>query len=298
MRLRIIGNPIAGGGKARPRIEELTRLLQERGHAVDVMLTTKAGDALRWAGELPGDLDRVIVAGGDGTLNEVLNGLTDVSRFPIVQMPVGTANVLVRELKLPWRPAGVADNVEHGVVRKVDLGLIADMSEIHAPRRFLVVMSAGFDAMVIEDIHANRKGKLGFFGYIKPIWRTIRRYTPPVLSVRVDDGEPVSGAMVVVANSKNYAGIFTVADKAAMDSGFFDVCVLPKGKVLSLVGYALKAFRGGLSKVASVSYQRGRRVTIESATPVPVEVDGEYFGTTPVSVTIQPSCVPIVVPES
>ncbi len=296
MRLRIIGNPIAGGGKAKPRIEELTRLLQERGHAVDVMLTTRAGDAVRWAGELPNDLDRLIVAGGDGTLNEVLNGLHDVGKLPIVQMPVGTANVLVRELKLPWKPAGVADNAERGVVRKVDLGEISNAAMAQSPRRFLVVMSAGFDAMVIEDIHANRKGKLGFFGYMKPIWRTIRRYSPPVLSVRVDDGEPVSGAMVVVANSRNYAGIFTVADKAAMDSGYFDVCVLPKGKILSLAGYALKAFCGGLSKARSVSYQRGHRVVIDSSEPVAVEVDGEYFGTTPVCVTIQPACVPIVVP--
>ncbi|MEX2213743.1 MAG: diacylglycerol kinase family protein [Phycisphaeraceae bacterium] len=326
MKLRIIGNPIAGGGKAAPRIKALTALLQGRGHSVEVQLTTKAGDAKAWAGELPEDLDRLIVAGGDGTLNEVLNGLVDPSRVPIVQMPVGTANVLVRELGLPWKPAGVAEIVESGRVRLVDMGEIrmvadedtnqsASQSDVGPTltrplpgregsleqtsaswTRFLVVMSVGFDSMVIEDIHRNRKGKLGFFGYMKPIWRTIRRYTPPVITVRVDGQAMERGAMVVVANARNYAGLFTVAEKAAMDSGVLDVCVLPRGKVRSLVRFAWAAWRRKLSRVSGVQSLQGRSVMIESNTPMAVEVDGEYYGQTPVEVRIKPGVVPIVVP--
>src|SRR5689334_8274981 len=90
MKLLIIGNPIAGGGKAKPRIEELVKRLTAAGHEVEAKLTRKAGDARAWANQVPPDIDRLIVAGGDGTLNEVLNGLNDPSRTPIVQMPVGT----------------------------------------------------------------------------------------------------------------------------------------------------------------------------------------------------------------
>ena len=360
MKLRIIGNPIAGGGKAAPRIKALTALLEARGHWVDVQLTTKAGDARAWAGELPeepGALDRLIVAGGDGTLNEVLNGLRDPSRVPIVQMPVGTANVLVRELGLPWKPAGVAENVDHGIVRRVDLceiralapspsqgegggeggserktvaaeesspsleatNLRPGTSQSTAPstsatptltqplpgeersqagwHKFLVVMSVGFDAMVIEDIHHNRKGKLGFFGYMKPIWRTMRKYTPPVITVLVDGQPEANSQMVVVANARNYAGLFAVAEKAAMDSGVLDVCLLPRGKVRSLIRFAWAAFRKKLSRIKDVKYLQGHHVTLESEPPMPVEVDGEHFGQTPVEVRITPGVVPIVVPK-
>lgn len=317
MRLQIIGNPIAGGGKAKPRIEELVALLEQRGHDVDVRLTTAAGDAERWAGELLTDrehtFDRLIVAGGDGTLNEVVNGLADPSATPIVQMPVGTANVLVRELGLPWEPQGVADLIESGTIMHCDMGEIesldvpiaaatSDAPIISTARRFLVVMSSGFDAMVIEDIHHNRSGKLGLRGYIRPILRTLANYTPPTLTITVDEGEPISGAMVVVSNSRNYAGLFSVADKAAMDSGVFDVCILPKANLAALLRYGFAAWRAKLSSLPDVTYLNASTVTIRTAEsdagPVPVEADGESFGQTPVKVRILPRMLPIVVPAA
>lgn len=300
MKLRLIGNPIAGGGKAKPRIEELSERLTAAGHSLEVLLTRKAGDAREWAGQNPQDIDRLIVAGGDGTLNEVLNGLVDPSRTPLVQMPVGTANVLARELRFPWKPQGVAHLIDHGIIRRVDLcearSLPADPAASLPWRRFLVVMSSGFDAMVIEDIHHNRKGKLGFFGYMKPLWRTIRRYSPPKLRVRVEGGPVVEGAMVVVANAANYAGLFSVATQAKMDSGQLEVCVLQRGSVPSLMRYAFAAWRRNLSRHTTARFLQGTRLTIESDAPVAVEVDGELLGQTPVEVRLTPATVPIVVP--
>ena len=314
MKLRIIGNPIAGGGKARPRIEELTRLLRADGHVVDVQLTTKAGDARAWAADIPDDIERLIVAGGDGTLNEVLNGLADPSRTPLVQMPVGTANVLARELKFPWTPQGVANLVNTGIIKRVDLcearkqptttpapAPAPATAPAPAPdswHRFLVVMSSGFDAMVIEDIHHNRKGKLGFFGYMKPIWRTIRRYNKPTLRVSVDGAAPIEGAMIVVANAANYAGLFTVAHQARMDSGELEICVMQEGSITSLIGFAFAAWRRKLAGMKGVTFVKGKSLTIESDQPVAVEVDGEWFGFAPVEVRLTPAVVPIVVPVS
>lgn len=301
MKLRLIGNPIAGGGKAKPRIEELASRLTAAGHTLEVLLTRKAGDAREWAGQNPADIDRLIVAGGDGTLNEVLNGLVDPSRTPLVQMPVGTANVLARELKFPWKPQGVAQLIDHGVIKRVDLcearsTSAAATAECTSWRRFLVVMSSGFDAMVIEDIHHNRKGKLGFFGYMKPIWRTIWRYAPPRLRVSVEGGPAVEGAMVVVANAANYAGIFSVATQAKMDSGLLEVCVLQRGSVPSLMRYAFAAWCRNLCRHQTARFLQGTRLTIESDPPMAVEIDGEYLCQTPVEVRLTPATVPIVVP--
>lgn len=301
----MIGNPIAGGGKAKARIEELSARLKAAGHEVEVLLTRQAGDARNWAAQMNGDIDRLIVAGGDGTLNEVLNGLPDPARIPLVQMPVGTANVLARELLLPWKPQGVAQLIDHGIIKRVDLcearslctSVPSTSPEAAAPwRRFLVVLSSGFDAMVIEDIHHNRKGKLGFFGYMKPIWRTMRRYRPPKLRVVVDGQHKAEGAMVVVANAANYAGLLSVATNARMDSGSLEVCVMQQGSVPSLVRYAFAAWRRRLSRNTTARFLRGTRVTIESDTPVAVEIDGELFGMTPTEVRLLPATVPIVVP--
>lgn len=348
MKLWIIGNPIAGGGKAGPRIHQLRALLEARGHDVHVQLTTAAGDARQWSSELPGDVDRLIAAGGDGTLNEVINGLADPAAVPIIQMPVGTANVLTRELGLPWKPPGVADLVETGVVKRVDMGVLtfdkrmsstaeapgpqsapplteseasrspssdsfrdegdspkppappeppSTESEATAVRRFLVIASAGFDAMVIQDIALHRIGTLGLRGYAMPVFRTWRRYRPTELTVTLDGGDPLHAAMVVVSNTNNYAGLFQVAERAAMDSGTFDVCLLPRTSLPALMRYAFAAWRKRLHTLHDVMHVQASTIRITSPEPVAVEADGEHVGATPVSIRIAPAAVPIVVPR-
>src|SRR5204862_2064920 len=100
---------------------------------VEVYLTTGGGDAKRRAGCLEADVDRLVVAGGDGTLNEVLNGPCDPSRTPIALLPMGTANVLARELGLPREPVEIAAMIDGGAIRRLDMGLVGE-------RRFLMVV--------------------------------------------------------------------------------------------------------------------------------------------------------------
>jgi diacylglycerol kinase (ATP) len=312
MKLLVIGNPIAGGGKAGAKMAQLEGVLRQRGHDIEVRRTTARLDAMRWAGELPDDLDRLIVAGGDGTLNEVLNGLDDVGRVPLIQMPAGTANVLVRELRLPWKPTGVADLVESGKVRQLDMGVMSRLDAQHSEQedesqltsqRFLVLLSSGFDAMVIEDIHQNRTGKLGARGYVMPVLRTLRKREHARLRVTIDEGDQnmqqYDAAMVVVANSQNYAGYFRLADKASMDSGVFDVVMVPKITIGSLARYAWAAKRGKISSMKDVIYVHAKRLRIESEDvhgSVAIEADGEYAGRTPIEVEIKAGAVPMVVP--
>lgn len=287
MRVLIIGNPIAGRGRARRLIDDLIARLERHGHDVRALLTTGKGDARRWAGQVPGEVQRLVVVGGDGTLNEVINGLADPSRFPLTQLPLGTANIIARELNLPWDPAGVADVVTHGVIRPMDLGVMGS-------RRFIALASAGFDALVTRDIYENRRGSLGFRGYIRPVLRTLRRYRPPLLRVRVDDLPPATGAMVVVSNIRNYAGFFRITDQARCDSGFLDVAILHDGRIANLASCALSAFRGSLSRRSDVTMLRGRHIELDSDLPVPVQVDGDYVRTTPAVIDILPAALPFV----
>ncbi len=113
MRVLIIGNPIAGVGRAGRRVGELGRLLQDRGCEVTTRLTRGPGEARAFAESV-----------GDGTIYEAVNGLADPSGTPIAILGVGTANLLARDLNLPRTPQGVADLIHHGRTRMLDLGLI------------------------------------------------------------------------------------------------------------------------------------------------------------------------------
>jgi len=291
MRVALVVNPVSGRGRSGLLASRVAELLRAGGHRVEVHRSRGPGDVKERARELGDAEDRILVIGGDGTLNELLNGLADPTRVPIAQLPTGTANILAHELALPREPEGVARMLTGGRVRFLDMGLAGQ-------RRFLMVASAGFDAWVALEIQSSRQATLGYLGYAAPILRTLRDYVPPRLEVRIDDGPAVEGQLVVVGNMRNYGGLFTMADRARCDSGWLDVCILRNGSRGGLMRAAVSGLTGGLSGRDDVAYVTGRRVRIDSEQPVPVEIDGDPAGTTPLDIEIRPAHVPIVVPAA
>lgn len=287
MRVALIVNPISGRGRSPVLADRVAELLRREGHRVEVHRTRGSGDARELAGECEHSAERILVVGGDGTLNELLNGLEDPTRIPIAQLATGTANLLAHELRLPRDPRRVARLVVGGSVRMLDMGLVGR-------RRFLMVVSAGFDALVVQRIAQRRATTLGYLGYAAPILGALRHYTPPRISVRVDDHAAVEGQLVVVSNTRNYGGLFAMADLARSDSGHLDVCVLRDASVAGLVRAAVSALTGGLSRRDDVDYLTGRRIRVESEDPVQVEIDGDHAGTTPLDVRLRAAHVPIL----
>lgn len=291
MKVLVIANPIAGGGKAPRYVDELEAALRSHDCDVETFLTGASGDAKRRAGDIEDDVDRVVSVGGDGTLNEVVNGLADPSRIPIAQLPLGTANILARELGFHWTPDQVAKTVADGRVRNLDLGIANGT-------RFVAVTSAGFDAMVTRDIQKHRTGALGARGYLMPTLRSAMQYHAPTMRVTVDDGEPIEGALVVISNIRNYAGLFSIADQACPDSGHLDVCLFPNGSHIALACYLAAALTRTVSKVTNVNYMTGKKILVDSDEPVAVEIDGDYVGDTPLEVTVEPGALPMLVPKA
>jgi YegS/Rv2252/BmrU family lipid kinase len=302
VKILVVANPVAGGGRARPAADALAARLASRGADTELHVTTGPGDAAAAAAAHEGRVDRFVVAGGDGTLNEVLNGLATPWRTPLALLAQGTANLLARELGLPTDPEGIADVVLGGRVRRLDLATVRETPpDSGAParaRRFLLVASCGFDAQVVEVLARTRRGTLGFAGWLAPILRALATYRPPVLAVTVDAAQPFAAELVVVSNVRNYGGLFTVAERARPDSGHLDVVALERASRRNLVRAAVAARRGRLSRLPGVRYETGRSVAIRCAQPVPVEVDGEEFGATPVAIDLEPRVVPVLVPRA
>lgn len=307
MKAVVIANPISGGRQGSRRVQRLVDALATRRVGVDLHWTTGPGDAGARARALEAGVDRLVVAGGDGTLNEVLNGLRDYTRVPLALLPTGTANLIARDLQLPRRPDRVAELVAGsgtdgpgrsgpgGRVRPIDVGLVGE-------RRFLAVVSCGFDAMVVRAIQRTRTGSLGYRGYLAPIFRTLVDYRPPVLRVSLDGRRPRQVGLVLASNVRNYGGLFSATDRAQPDSGELDVCLFPSASVPRLVRYLAAGLVGRLSRLPEVVYRTARHVAIEGepegggAAGVPVQVDGDAYGTTPVTVELAPARLPVLVP--
>lgn len=291
MKVLVIGNPISGKGKAKKQINEFVDAVQGLGHQVEVFLTASAGQAFERARSVDSGTEALVAAGGDGTVNEILNGLADPSAIPILHLPVGTANQLALTLGLPRDPGKLAAILDQKIICRADMGIAGN-------RRFLMIVSAGFDAKVAEEINEHRGSRLGYSGYILPILKTAADNCPAKLKVMVDDHPPIIGCWVMALKVRLYGGLLVFADDARLDSGYFQVCVFSEGSVAGLLLYA----SAGLMRVAShfpgITRMTGKKIRIESESSVPVELDGEYFGTTPVDIRLEPSVVPLIVPAA
>ncbi len=290
MNVLVIGNPISGTGQTEARIAELVVALEQRGHEVDVFLTQGPSDARNCARDVGPEVERLIIAGGDGTVNDVLNGLPDPSVVPILQLPTGTANMFARDLGLPWHPSEVAELVDTGHVREIDMGLAGQ-------HRFLMLASAGWDAWVTREIRRIRGRRLGYSGYLFPIFRIMAQYRPIELQVVVDEERTYEGGFVLVLNIRHYGGYFVFADQAALDSGQFDVRIFRSAKQIDICRYFAAALLRRESGISDVTRVSARRITIQSTEPCPIQADGDFQGVTPVQMELKPSAVRVVVPS-
>jgi len=286
----LIGNPATGRGYARKRIAEFAGILESHGYKLESIFTSRPGDARHKSYLLAPNIRTLVIAGGDGTINEVINGLADPSRIPIAILPTGTSNVLANELGLPLEPKSVARTVIRGKVRRIDMGLIGE-------HRFIAFANIGLDAMITEEVFRSKKTGIGYRRYFIPVLKVLARYHVPHIKVVVDGEEPLTGGLVHVGNTRRYGGIFSISDRARCDSGHLDVCIFPKGSITDFARYYFAAARGRVSKTENIYYLTGKKVLVYSQRPVAVQADGEYFGTTPVLIKIQPSTVPVIIPD-
>lgn len=289
----IIVNPASGRATAADLARRVAARLYNEGLSVDVLETVAPGHARSYAMRLDDDVDVVVSVGGDGTLNEVVNGVLDAeSGIPVALVPSGTANVVARELGLPQDLDGLARVAHSGPVRSIDLGLAGD-------RRFIMCAGIGFDAQIVELVSQQRGGDgIIMLNYALPAMQTLMGYHYPPMTVEID-GSVVDdkATFVVIGNMRRYGGPFRLFRRATPDDGRLDICCLHGDNVLDLLRYGWSAFWHALPDELDVSYHSAEHCLVRSGSPVLVQVDGDRGGSLPMEFRVLPAAVNFCVSE-
>jgi len=290
----LFANPIAGRGMGRRIAERLERRFARDGYKVRVSL--KRPDLLD-ENELCRDARSAIVIGGDGTLRAAAERLLRHGPPfpPILPVPLGTANLMGRHLGIHWTDLTLEDQVSTAVARRRVLPMDAGRAN---GRLFLLMAGVGFDAHVVHELDRLRSGPISFVNYLRPAASALHRYRYSPLRVTLDGREifPTAPALAFVGNLPEYGTGFPVLPFARPDDGLLDVCVLPCASRAELLRWFILAAAGAHPYMEGAVYEKGKQVRIESPRPLPVQVDGDPAGHTPVSLDLLPERLPFIVP--
>jgi diacylglycerol kinase (ATP) len=287
-RIKLIANPVAGGGAA-GKIRRARRHLEGRGCLVDLTLTAARGDATEAAAAArEGGFDRIIVAGGDGTLNEAINGLAP-SSLPLGFLPLGTTNVFALEVGIPFSVEKACDIALDGVSTPVCLG-VADGT------RFLLMAGIGFDAEVVFRVSAGLKRWTGKLAYLLSAFSVLMKRAGFPIEVECEDGTVLPGCNLIIGNARLYAGRFSITPEASLTEDGFDVCLFQKRGRWSLVRSVIRVVTGKRLSSPEVRRFKTRCLTVRGP-GVPVQVDGDYLGRLPMSFQTEPKGLTLVLPR-
>jgi len=288
----IIFNPTARGERAQARL----RQLRERAGDAIFLPTAEAGHAVALAEQAAREgCCTVVAAGGDGTINEVVNGLMRVpadARPRLGVAPLGTANVYARELGLPLSVDAAWRVIAAGRERRVDVGVARAAGG--EQRYFAQLAGAGFDALAIAALDMRLKKKVNWLSYVISGFRTVARGLPR-LTVTADDRR-CEGCFVFIGNGRFYGGSYYMFPEARLDDGMLEVCVFEGGRVPDVLRYLPRVLAASHPKLADVHYFRAKQVRVESRQPAPTELDGELWKNCPAEFSVEPVALRVAVP--
>ena len=274
-RVLIIVNPAAGGTRlSRRRLGRVVAALERRGCGVTLRRTgPRAGDAERLAREAAPEVEVIVAAGGDGTLNAVANGMAGAPPRPLAVLPLGTANVLAGEIGLPRDPEALAALIAAGPARPIWPGIVGD-------RLFLTVASSGFDAEIVAAVDPRLKRRVGRLAFAWAIIGGLWHHRGFELVVRTADAE-YRAVTVIAAKSRRYAGRYVVAPRADLGEPILDLMLFQRGGRLAVIRYLAALLRGHMARRDDIVFLRSREATVSAAEPYAVQADGEIVGHLP-----------------
>ncbi|UCH80601.1 MAG: diacylglycerol kinase family lipid kinase [Nitrospiraceae bacterium] len=289
MNASLVVNPAAGRNSF-ASLNRIQSLLQKKS-SLSTYITDKKGDAFDFAHTLK-ETDRLVVAGGDGTINEVINGLLsspdqETRDIPVSIIPVGTVNVLAKELGIPEDINGAVQRIFSGSVKKISLGRING-------RYFSLMAGIGFDADTVLGVkHDFIKKISGRLAHVVSGVKVLTRYHPSLIKIITHEKE-MEGYTAIIGNARCYAGNHYVTLRASVSEHLLDICVFKGRTRLDMLRFVSGVLRQKHLEFNDVEYAKTSELEVTSENEVHVQIDGEYFGTLPVKINVVKNAVNLV----
>ena len=296
MRICVIFNPTARGERAK----RFRRHLDAIGAECALKPTTAPGGGRALAAEAVREGFAVIVAaGGDGTLNEVLNGIGDepegFSRAGLGVLPLGTINVFAREIGMPLNLPRAWETIRRGRESAIDLPLAEFGAKGEAQRRYFAQLAgAGLDAHAVELVNWTLKKRIGFFAYVVAALKALHAQQATISAEGVS--ETVTGEQVLIGNGRFYGGAFAVFPAAKLTDGLLDVCIFPRVTWGTVLSCAWGLVAGRLHKAGRARHYQAESFTLTAPTRTALELDGELVGQLPARFSVQRQLLRVIVP--
>lgn len=288
----VVRNPASRRSLDERRLDAALAVARSAGWDVTVAATQREDHATEIAREAAErGVDVIVVSGGDGTINETINGIAGTDTA-LATMRGGTANVWAGEIRMDGDPVKAMRQIVHGERRRIDVGRAGD-------RCFLLMAGVGFDGEVVPRVSARMKRRLGPFAYVVAGARIMFRAPEQLVAVRIDDrGEQDVAPLfwLLVSNTRSYGGIMNIMFRAEADDGLFDVGVMHRGGPRRFVADGIRVLLKRHDASPNIDYIKARVVEVD--TPgLPVQLDGELWGTTPMRFEIWPQALTVIVPR-
>lgn len=301
-RWTVIANPVSGGGRGSKTILTLERVLHNLGIAYELRFTSAPGHAIELArSAYERGCRKIAIAGGDGTCNEVVNGVLEASGYRPVDTEFavisgGRGNDWIRTHGIYTDISRAAALLRFGKTVRHDAGLVEYQKDGKPAKRAFVNMSG----MAIAADTLERSGRFkrqNKLVYLNALIRVLLRYRAPVIRFEIDGVEHEKKVLVIISANCRYAGSgMLLAPNADPADGKLDFTVIDNMTFMQVAAQIPKLFRGGLENHPSVHLLRGARFEAESVNPVLIEADGELIGTTPCSYSVIPGAFSLRVP--
>ncbi|MGB0389106.1 MAG: diacylglycerol/lipid kinase family protein [Ardenticatenaceae bacterium] len=297
MKATLIFNPVAGQREVRAQLRQVVGYLTEHGWMIEWKETTPDIGATHLTREAVAQgSSMVIAAGGDGTINGVVNGLVGHPNVRLGTLPTGTANVWARESGIANTPLlapdlqAAARVLVNGVTLTIDVGKAGD-------RYFLLMAGVGFDALVTAHTDRNLKKRVGPWAYAWTASKEALKYRGARMRITID-GETIerNAWMVTVSNSKLYA-LLPLAPDASLTDGLLDVGIFAGRSWPVILRQTASIVLGRHTSEPEVEFLRGKEIRIESDPPLPVQVDGDAVAEPVMNFSVVPKALRIVVPK-
>lgn len=285
----VIRNPVSRRSLDEKRLQAALDVARTSGWDVSVAVTERAGHATELARDAVGrGVDVIVVNGGDGTINEAINGIAG-TQTALATLRGGTANVWAGEIGMDRDPVKAMRQIVSGERRRIDVGRANG-------RCFLLMAGVGFDGAVVPGVSGWRKRLLGPFAYVIAGVIAVFRAKSVASRVRIDDvASEMTVYWMLVGNTRSYGGFTDITHRAQVDDGLLDVAIMHRGGPWRMFVDGMRVLRKRHEHSDNIDYLKVRSVEIE--TPgLPVQLDGEFYGTTPTRFEIWPAALTVIVP--